>query len=140
MSRKQTMIRRAGCVNRACPDLWEPGAGNRPGPPGRAVIAIGIGSVFGAVWFQLLIAGLGPTWLAEPVRAVGDAIADLAGGFVAGLSVMTLPMATVPVLAYGLLSWRFGPSQRDRELRCRKCSYILRGLTEPRCPECGEGI
>ena len=26
------------------------------------------------------------------------------------------------------------------ELRCRKCRYILRGLSEPRCPECGEPI
>lgn len=26
------------------------------------------------------------------------------------------------------------------ETRCRKCQYILRGLTEPKCPECGEAI
>lgn len=26
------------------------------------------------------------------------------------------------------------------EARCRKCRYILRGLSEPRCPECGESI
>lgn len=26
------------------------------------------------------------------------------------------------------------------ETRCRKCHYILRGLTEARCPECGERI
>ncbi len=30
--------------------------------------------------------------------------------------------------------------QRDRETRCRKCGYILRGISEPRCPECGERI
>jgi hypothetical protein len=24
------------------------------------------------------------------------------------------------------------------ETRCRKCGYILRGITDPRCPECGE--
>ena len=24
--------------------------------------------------------------------------------------------------------------------RCRKCGYILRGLTEPRCPECGTDL
>ncbi len=30
--------------------------------------------------------------------------------------------------------------RKDRETRCRKCAYILRGLTEPRCPECGEKI
>ena len=33
-----------------------------------------------------------------------------------------------------------GSFRRDDETRCRKCSYILRGLTEPRCPECGEPI
>jgi len=30
--------------------------------------------------------------------------------------------------------------QRDRACRCRNCGYILRGLSEPRCPECGEAI
>ena len=28
----------------------------------------------------------------------------------------------------------------DRETRCRRCGYILRGISEPRCPECGERI
>jgi hypothetical protein len=28
----------------------------------------------------------------------------------------------------------------DGEIRCRKCRYILRGISEPRCPECGERI
>ncbi|MCC6908296.1 MAG: hypothetical protein IT430_10180 [Phycisphaerales bacterium] len=26
------------------------------------------------------------------------------------------------------------------ETRCRKCNHVLRGLKEPRCPECGEAI
>ncbi len=31
--------------------------------------------------------------------------------------------------------------KRDLEhIRCLKCNYILKGLTEPRCPECGERI
>ena len=29
---------------------------------------------------------------------------------------------------------------RDTETRCRRCGYILRGLAEPRCPECGKSI
>ena len=33
ISRSESMVRGAGCVNRARPDLWEPRAGNRPGPP-----------------------------------------------------------------------------------------------------------
>ena len=42
---------------------------------------------------------------------------------------------------YAFLTWRFGPPRsKDNETRCRKCNYILRGITEPRCPECGEAI
>src|SRR6476660_6981053 len=26
---------------------------------------------------------------------------------------------------------------RSKDTACRKCGYILRGITEPRCPECG---
>jgi len=29
---------------------------------------------------------------------------------------------------------------RGHGTRCRKCGYILKGITEPRCPECGEKI
>ena len=29
---------------------------------------------------------------------------------------------------------------RDGHTRCGKCGYILKGLTEPRCSECGERI
>jgi len=39
-------------------------------------------------------------------------------------------------LAYRMLQKRSG----DRETRCRKCGHILRGISEPRCPECGERI
>ena len=31
-------------------------------------------------------------------------------------------------------------TRRDDETRCRKCRHILRGLSEPRCPECGTVI
>lgn len=31
-------------------------------------------------------------------------------------------------------------SNRDLECRCRKCGYVLRGLSEPTCPECGEAV
>lgn len=38
-----------------------------------------------------------------------------------------------------VLTW-LSVRRPDNETRCRKCGYILRGLTEPRCPECGERI
>ena len=54
------------------------------------------------------------------------------------LSLLTL---SLPVLIYALLTWRYGPRPEDvMETRCRECGYILRGITEPRCPECGESI
>lgn len=43
----------------------------------------------------------------------------------------------VGVLAYHFLMVKGCP---DGEIRCRKCQYILKGITEPRCPECGERI
>ena len=38
------------------------------------------------------------------------------------------------------LSLRVVRLRESRETYCRKCNYILRGITEPRCPECGERI
>ena len=48
------------------------------------------------------------------------------------------PIVVVTAAFYGILTHY--TRLFDHETRCRKCSYILRGLTEPRCPECGEGI
>jgi glutamine amidotransferase PdxT len=42
---------------------------------------------------------------------------------------------------YGLLTrWYYAQLAWDGETRCRKCQYILRGISEPRCPECRERI
>jgi hypothetical protein len=48
---------------------------------------------------------------------------------------------SLPIALYAALT-RLSPrpTAPDRETRCRQCSYILRGITEPRCPECGERI
>lgn len=46
----------------------------------------------------------------------------------------SIAASMVGLWAYGKLSWA------DRETRCRRCGYILRGLSEPRCSECGEDI
>ena len=35
---------------------------------------------------------------------------------------------------------RWQTTAPDHETRCRKCGYILRGIPEPRCSECGERI
>ena len=38
---------------------------------------------------------------------------------------------------YNRLTFKF---YRDEHTRCGACGYILKGLTAPRCPECGKGI
>ena len=51
--------------------------------------------------------------------------------------VMTIVFGS-PGFAIALYIATRGP--RDPETRCRRCGYILRGIPEPRCPECGERI
>ena len=55
--------------------------------------------------------------------------------YVLTFTLIVAPAAVVAVLVYGL-----GKPFTDTETRCRNCGYILRGLTEPRCPECSERI
>ncbi|MHC4444887.1 MAG: hypothetical protein ACYTF1_20420 [Planctomycetota bacterium] len=52
----------------------------------------------------------------------------------------TIPAAVLSLVVYTTLTRRYGPEAPDNETHCRKCGYILKGITEPRCPECGEKI
>ena len=64
---------------------------------------------------------------------------DMEFGPIAGLM---FAMHLLAVIAAMLLFEGLTPDKtKDAgETCCRKCSYILRGLSEPRCPECGEKI
>ena len=50
------------------------------------------------------------------------------------------PAALIAACTFAKLSKRYGKARADGESRCRRCGYILRGLSEPRCSECGEWI
>ncbi len=51
------------------------------------------------------------------------------------------PLIYSPAFALGLLAWRMQQRSRtDGHLHCTKCDHILKGLTAPRCPECGSAI
>jgi hypothetical protein len=65
-----------------------------------------------------------------------ETFARTAGAFL----VLLLPLITL--LVYGFLTALFCPYAYDvdGETHCRKCGHILRGISEPRCPECGEPI
>jgi len=60
-------------------------------------------------------------------------------GFATAL-VWTLPEAVLAVGLFALLGHYWVKAPEFSETRCRVCGYILRGLSEPRCSECGQQI
>ena len=54
--------------------------------------------------------------------------------------VRLLPIFLTVVAGLGWVLSMISAARQDAETRCRSCGHILRGLTEPRCPECGEPI
>jgi len=86
-----------------------------------------------APWLRLV------TKLTEPLQVPESVTGGVAGAVVI-MVLMFLPVWVVAFGTFGILSRLFGPEAPDGETRCRKCGYILRGITEPRCPECGERI
>ena len=102
----------------------------------RFILAVTVGSVLASVSIFLLgvrvmsttygiAAGLLPQWTPNMLfRFVVD---------VPALVICTIPGVVIAV-------WLARRRPLDADCRCRKCGYILRGIPEPRCPECGERI
>jgi hypothetical protein len=84
----------------------------------------------------------GQNALLEPVLdGWVDAIEDWTGFTVAvwgTILLLSTPSVLVGMLAFNWLHTR--GVRDDGHLHCLKCGYILKGITEPRCPECGERI
>ena len=102
----------------------------------RAAIALATGMTIWEYWSYDLMrfhSGENPT----------DDFFDFFLGEYADFFLMAYLPVMVSITVYGLLNF-FAVSTPhtplDNETRCRKCGYILRGITEPRCPECGERI
>ncbi|UCG32130.1 MAG: hypothetical protein JSU68_10735 [Phycisphaerales bacterium] len=51
------------------------------------------------------------------------------------VGVLGLPGLLLGLRAYHRLTFKH---YRDEHTRCGTCGHILKGLTEPRCPECGQ--
>ncbi len=81
-------------------------------------------------------------FLAVAAATVWFFTAVVPGKFAPFYSELQGPLA-VTLSAAACLGWLMiwlSDRRRDNETRCRKCGYILRGISEPRCPECGERI
>ena len=53
---------------------------------------------------------------------------------------LVLPFFLSFVPALILFNLLYPTTDRDPFTRCERCGYILKGLPEPRCPECGTQI
>src|SRR5262245_50444698 len=72
-----------------------------------------------------------------PLFGVPASKRDIKGFFMVML--FFVPASVATLLINALITKYLKPlSLMDSETRCRKCRYILRGITEPRCSECGE--
>lgn len=90
--------------------------------------------------YLLLVCVVGPRFTGLIITALTPMLGAQGAAFA-----LVILGATFPVLlTVGVFTAvdRYTRARRDGELetRCRKCRHILRGLTEPRCPECGEPI
>lgn len=74
-----------------------------------------------------------------------EMMTGLAGGnlLLEGLgtaAVWTLPEVLLALLLFEMLRRHHARDPSSNETRCRRCGYVLRGLSQPVCPECGERI
>ena len=105
----------------------------------RATIAVTIGAVYGGISGALF------TYSLKTCRWADDYIfASLPIDLKTVLSLTVgayIWPCLITIVIYGLLTYYIGPKKPfDPETRCRKFGYILRGIREPICSECGEKI
>ena len=78
-------------------------------------------------------------WVQGPIAAILPASAS-ERVFSTLVDVAAVLAVALPGVMLAVLIYATGKPFTDTETRRRQCGYVLRGLTEPRCPECGEGI
>jgi len=90
--------------------------------------------------YLIVIAVVAPAWTPRIINWLQGPLGR-AGAAMAAIILFVVPPVLFATGAFTLLeSHRRAARRGDDETRCRRCGHILRGLTEPRCPECGERI
>lgn len=81
--------------------------------------------------------GFQELWFKHIVVRIGEAGAPACvtrGSYMFGNALVFLVPLALALYVYDRLRRR---GVRDGHTRCGRCGYILKGLSEPRCPECG---
>ena len=100
----------------------------------RAVVAVALGTI-GTSCCRFVHSHIGAFAVRNISRSIGAPV-------LFDVYCVTVPYipCVLAVCIYAVLLRRFNAKAYERETRCRRCSYNLRGIPEPRCPECGEHI
>ena len=86
------------------------------------------------VSISLVRSGRMPRWMTEGVN-VG--LPSAAGSYTPTFLRPIRVVATTPIILCAMFAYAvFTRRKEDPYNRCLQCGYILRGLVEPRCPEC----
>ena len=100
----------------------------------RAIVAAVVGAVASGIVYPFVIH---PLWdfarFVLDTTSLGTQVGGVATTVTIG--VLTLPGLFIALLVYGL-----GKPPKHGHTHCGNCGYMLKGLTELRCPECGERI
>jgi hypothetical protein len=102
----------------------------------RFILAVAVGSVLASVFIFLLGVRVFSTTRRIAEGLLPQGTPNMLFRFV--VDVPALVICTVPGVVIAV--WLARRCPLDADCRCRKCGYILRGISEPRCPECGEAI
>ena len=90
----------------------------------RIIVSVIVGGIASFAWY------------------IGGMVVARRGGSVGyWYSILVLSIFLVGPITAAVLAHMLTPKEtKDGHTRCGKCGYILKGLTEPRCSECGERI
>ena len=112
----------------------------------RAAIAVAAGAVTLGLLAAFLpstngvVPGVAVTLDRTSIQTLGYYLWYSLGEYPALIVIYLLPAILVAAVSYTLATLHAQAEGLEDGPRCRRCRYILRGLTKPRCPECGECI
>ena len=90
--------------------------------------------------YLLLVTVIAPRWSHAIINRLTGPLGSQGAVFASVALFVMFPTVVTVVVFLAVDRYLRGQESGEFETRCRKCRHILKGITEPRCPECGERI
>ncbi len=91
-------------------------------------------------WLRIIVSVIVAIIVGFALYILGTVVMSRWGGAAQRWFFLLSIFSTGPIVACVLTHVLTPREVKDGHTRCGKCGYILKGLTEPRCSECGERI